>query len=126
MKVGDNEIGLLLNVRARINIAQLTPSKTVEDINGLFTEGTEEERVEHVYRVARILNHEYEVDKRKKQGKPIDLTKDTYSIIDKDDFMTMNTKDFMAFIDEVFDVLYDRRTVIAEPKKTGSQAPKSK
>lgn len=126
MKVGDNEIGLLLNVRARINIAQLTPSKTVDDVTKLFTEGSEEERIEHTYKVARILNHEYEVDKRKKQGKTIDLSKDSYSIIDEDDFMTMENAEFLAFLDELFAVLFGKRTVVAEPKKEKSQAPKSK
>ena len=83
MKIGGNEIGFLFNVRARINIAQLTETKSLDKIDDLFG-GDEEKVVENVYKIARILNHEYEMKLRKDQGKSVDLT-ENYAIIKRDD-----------------------------------------
>ena len=115
MIIGGNEIGFLFNVRARINLAQLTETKSLDKIDDLF-EGQEGDVVNNVYRVARVLNHEYEVKKRKDQGAKVDLT-ENYALIKRDDLDEMDNFEYNEFVREIIGVLTSERTVEAEPKK---------
>lgn len=115
MKIGGNEIGFLFNVRARINIAQLTETKSLDKIDDLFG-GDEEKVVENVYKIARILNHEYEMKLRKDQGKSVDLT-ENYAIIKRDDLDELDNFEYNEFVGEIIKVLTNQRTVETEPKK---------
>ena len=115
MKIGGNEIGFLFNVRARINIAQLTETKSLDKIDDLFG-GDEEKVVENVYKIARILNHEYEMKLRKDQGKSVNLTED-YAIIKRDDLDELDNFEYNEFVGEIIKVLTNQRTVETEPKK---------
>lgn len=115
MNIGGNEIGFLFNVRARINLAQLTETKSLDKIDDLF-EGAEGDVVNNVYRVARVLNHEYEVKKRKDQGAKVDLT-ENYALIKRDDLDEMDNFEYNEFVREIIGVLTGERTVEAEPKK---------
>jgi hypothetical protein len=110
-----DDIGFLFNVRARINIAQLTESKAIGDVGSLF-DGEEEKVTDNLYKVARILNHEYELKKRRDQGKEVDLT-ENYSIIKKDDIIEMDNFEYNEFAARVFRTLRGERTVEATPKK---------
>ena len=115
MKIGGNEIGFLFNVRARINIAQLTETKSLDKIDDLFG-GDEEKVVENVYKIARILNHEYEMKLRKDQGKSVNLTED-YAIIKRDDLDELDNFEYNEFVGEIIKVLTNQRTVETEQKK---------
>ena len=117
-----DDINFLFNVRARINIAQMTEKKVIEDIDSLLTNvGSEETYIDNIYKIARILNHEYEVKKRRDQGKEVDLT-ENYSIIKKDDLYEMDNTEFNAFTQQVFRCLRGERTVEATPKKGKAKA----
>ena len=115
MKIGGNEIGFLFNVRARINIAQLTETKSLDKIDDLFG-GDEEKVVENVYRIAKILNHEYEMKLRKDKGASVDLKED-YSIIKRDDLDELDNFEYNEFVSEIIKVLTNQRTVETESKK---------
>lgn len=115
MKIGGNEIGFLFNVRARINIAQLTETKSLDKIDDLFG-GDEEKVVDNVFRIARILNNEYELKLRRDQGKCVDLTED-YSLIKRDDLDELDNFEYNEFVGEIIKVLTNQRTVETEPKK---------
>jgi hypothetical protein len=115
MKVGDNEIGLLFNVRARINIAQLTGAKKIGDIGSLF-EVPEDEEVENVYRIARALNHEYERKRKDEAGIEYDKN-DNQAIIQLDDIYNMTNEEYNQFSEALIEVMKGERTVEAEPVK---------
>lgn len=122
MKVGDNEIGLLFNVRARINIAQLTETKKMGDIGSLF-DVPEDVEVENVYRIARALNHEYERKRKDDAGIEYDKT-ENQAIIQLDDVYNMTNEEYNQFSDELINVLKGERTVEAEPVKGKKQEAK--
>lgn len=122
MKIGNNEIGFFFNVRARINIAQNTTSKRFTDISELF-QGGDEEQMENVYKIAKILNHEYEVKKRQSEGKTVDLKED-YSLIKRDDIEAMDNFEYIKFQEELIAVLKGERTVECEHKKGKKQEAK--
>ncbi len=122
MKVGDNEIGLLFNVRARINIAQLTESKKIGDIGSLF-DVPEDVEVENVYRIARALNHEYERKRKDDAGIEYDKA-ENQAIIQLDDVYNMTNEEYNQFSEELINVLKGERTVEAEPVKGKKQEAK--
>ncbi len=122
MKVGDNEIGLLFNVRARINIAQLTETKKMGDIGSLF-DVPEDVEVENVYRIARALNHEYERKHKDDAGIEYDKT-ENQAIIQLDDVYNMTNEEYNQFSEELINVLKGERTVEAEPVKEKKQEAK--
>ena len=122
MKVGDNEIGLLFNVRARINIAQLTNEKKLGDIGSLFTV-PEDKEVENVYKIARILNHEYECKRKREAGIEF-LATDNQALIKLDDLMDLPNDEYNQFADELIAVLKGERTVEAEPIKEKKEEAK--
>ena len=122
MKVGDNEIGLLFNVRARINIAQLTETKKIGDIGSLF-DVPEDVEVENVYRIARALNHEYERKRKDDAGIEYDKT-ENQAIIQLDDVYNMTNEEYNQFSEELINVLKGERTVEAEPVKGKKQEAK--
>ena len=122
MKVGDNEIGLLFNVRARINIAQLTETKKMGDIGSLF-DVPEDVEVENVYRIARALNHEYERKRKDEAGIEYDKN-DNQAIIQLDDIYNMTNEEYNQFSEELINVLKGERTVEAEPVKGKKQEAK--
>lgn len=122
MKVGDNEIGLLFNVRARINIAQLTDTKKLGDIASLFTV-PEEDEVNNVYKIARALNHEYERKRKDEAGIEYDAT-ENQAIIQLNDVMNMTNEEYNQFSEELIAVLKGERTVEAEPVKGKKQEAK--
>jgi hypothetical protein len=122
MKVGDNEIGLLFNVRARINIAQLTETKKMGDIGSLF-DVPEDVEVENVYRIARALNHEYERKRKDDAGIEYDKT-ENQAIIQLDDVYNMTNEEYNQFSEELINVLKGERTVEAEPVKGKKQEAK--
>ena len=122
MKVGDNEIGLLFNVRARINIAQLTETKKMGDIGSLF-DVPEDVEVENVYRIARALNHEYERKRKDDAGIEYDKT-ENQAIIQLDDVYNMTNEEYNQFSEELINVLKGERTVEAEPVKEKKQEAK--
>ena len=122
MKVGDNEIGLLFNVRARINIAQLTETKKMGDIGSLF-DVPENVEVENVYRIARALNHEYERKRKDDAGIEYDKT-ENQAIIQLDDVYNMTNEEYNQFSEELINVLKGERTVEAEPVKGKKQEAK--
>lgn len=122
MKVGDNEIGLLFNVRARINIAQLTETKKMGDIGSLF-DVPEDVEVENVYRIARALNHEYERKRKDDAGIEYDKT-ENQAIIQLDDIYNMTNEEYNQFSEELINVLKGERTVEAEPVKGKKQEAK--
>lgn len=115
-----DDINFLFNVRARINIAQLTEKKSIDDLGSLFT-GSEDATVDNIYKVARVLNHEYELKKRHDQGKEVDLT-ENYAVFTKDDILEMDNLEFVAFQDKVLRALRGERTVEAKPKKGKAKA----
>lgn len=122
MKVGDNEIGLLFNVRARINIAQLTDTKKLGDIASLFAV-PEEDEVNNVYKIARALNHEYERKRKDEAGIEYDA-KENQAIIQLNDVMNMTNEEYNQFSEELIAVLKGERTVEAEPVKGKKQEAK--
>lgn len=122
MKVGDNEIGLLFNVRARINIAQLTDTKKLGDIASLFAV-PEEDEVNNVYKIARALNHEYERKRKDEAGIEYD-PKENQAIIQLNDVMNMTNEEYNQFSEELIAVLKGERTVEAEPVKGKKQEAK--
>lgn len=122
MKVGDNEIGLLFNVRARINIAQLTETKKMGDIGSLF-DVPEDVEVENVYKIARALNHEYERKRKDDAGIEYDKT-ENQAIIQLDDVYNMTNEEYNQFSEELINVLKGERTVEAEPVKGKKQEAK--
>lgn len=115
MKVGDNEIGFLFNVRARIDIAQLTGTKKMGDIGSLF-EVPEDEEVVNVYRIARALNHEYERKRKDEAGIEYDKN-ENQAIIQLDDIYNMSNAEYNQFSAALIEVLKGERTVEAEPVK---------
>ena len=118
------KIGLLFTVRARINIANLTPSKAIVDLDSLLSGVPEDKFVDNVYQIARILNNEYEIDRREKQGKEVNV-KENYAVITKDDIEAMTNVEFNEFYADIVGVLRGERTVEATPKKGKSQVQKS-
>lgn len=122
MKVGDNKIGLLFNVRARINIAQLTDSKKLGDIASLFAV-PEEDEVNNVYKIARALNHEYERKRKDEAGIEYDAT-ENQAIIQLNDVMNMTNEEYNQFSEELIAVLKGERTVEAEPVEGKKQEAK--
>lgn len=122
MKVGDNEIGLLFNVRARINIAQLTDTKKLGDIASLFAV-QEEDEVNNVYKIARALNHEYERKRKDEAGIEYD-PKENQAILQLNDVMNMTNEAYNQFSEELIAVLKGERTVEAEPVKGKKQEAK--
>ena len=122
MKVGDNEIGLLFNVRARITIAQLTDTKKLGDIVSLF-DVPEEDEVNNVYKIARTLNHEYERKRKDEAGIEYNPT-ENQAIIQLDDIMNMPNEKYSQFANELIAVLKGERTVEAEPIKGKKQEAK--
>ena len=123
MEIRGNEIGFYFNVRARINIAQLTETKALDKIDDLLR-GDEEQVVENVFRIARILNHEYELKKRQDEGKNVNLKED-YSLIKLDDILDLDNFEYNQLFNEVLDTLTGNRTVVAEPKKGKKTTAKS-
>lgn len=122
MKVGDNEIGFLFNVRARINIAQLTETKKMGDIGSLF-DVPEDAEVENVYKIARALNHEYERKRKDEAGIEYDKS-ENQAIIQLDDVYNMTNEEYNQFSEELIAVLKGERTVEAEPVKGKKQEAK--
>lgn len=117
-----DDINFLFNVRARINIAQLTESKAIDELGSLF-DCEEEKSIDNLFKVARILNHEYELKKRIDQGKEVNL-QENYAVFTKDDILEMDNVEFNEFSDKVFSVLRGERTVEATPKKGKAKAQK--
>lgn len=113
MKVGDNDIGFLFNVRARINIAQMTGSKKIVDIGELF-DVPEDAEVENTYRIARILNHEYECARKAAAGIEF-LANEDQAIIKLDDIYKLKNAEYNELQDALIGVLKGERTVEAEP-----------
>lgn len=113
MKVGDNDIGFLFNVRARINIAQMTGSKKIVDIGELF-DVPEDEEVKNTYKIARILNDEYERARKRAAGIEFLPTEDQ-ALIQIDDIYALQNAEYNELQNELIGVLKGERTVEAEP-----------
>ena len=115
MQVGGKDIGLLYTVRARIAIAKLTGKHEIADIMSLF-KGNEEQQIDNLYKVARILNHEYELKRKLDKGASVDLN-ENQSILKREDLDTMLSVEFDELTDAVFRTLRGERTVEAVPSK---------
>lgn len=121
MKIGSNEVGFLFNVRARINIAQMTGTKVISDVGTLF-DGDEETTIKNLYKVAKVLNHEYELKKKQDAGVPVDPS-ENQAIIKLEDIYAMENTEFNELSEEVFATLRGERTVVAELKKKEKAKP---
>ena len=106
--------GYLFNVRARINVAKLCRGGKFENLGELF-QGSDEEKVENLYKVGKILNNEFERKQRKDKGLDVDMSAD-YSTISLDELLDLESLD--DFETEVVNaILGEKATVEAEPSK---------
>lgn len=104
MIINEKEIKFRYTIRAKLKVASLCPGNKSVNLAQLF-EGSDKEVIDTLGKIGMILNSEYEMNRRKEQGKSYDPEED-YSLFSLDDVYDMSESEMTQLESELTNVMY--------------------